>query len=1071
VSSLRDLRALGLAVLFSSASFAQQTQNPTPATQARSNYAEEPFVIEQYHTRVRFETDGTGLRELLVRIRVESVAGVQQLGQLAFGYNSANERLEINSVEVRKADGSMTSVPRDAVEDMTAPVARDAPIYTDYRQKHVTVPALRPGETLSYHVTTRIHTPLAPGQFWFEHDFSRDAIVLDEQLEVDVPRNRTIKLKTWPGREPAIREQGDRRLYRWKQANLERENADDAKSKKKARKAGEAPAIQLTTFESWEEVGRWYEPLERQRATPSDPVRAKAQELVRGRSTDVEKIRALYDYVAKNVRYVSLSFGIGRYQPHAAGEVLRNQYGDCKDKHTLLESLVEAAGLRAYPVLISSARKMDPDVPSPAQFDHMITAIPLGQDWIWLDSTTEVAPFRMLSANLRHKQALLIPIEKAPVGPAGAARLMETPNDLPFPATQRVEVAGQLSELGKLTAGVRYLLRGDTELLLRLAFRRTAQNQWKQLGQWLSINDGFRGEVSEVKVSDPAATEEPFQIEYKIAQPNYLDWSSKKSQLALPLPAFGLPEASEESQDAESIELGTPLEISTRVELELPRKYAARAPVSVAVMRDYAEYRSTYKVDASRVLAERYLRFRLRELPAARASDYLAFARAVRADEGQAVAIESTMAGAPTIPDTAKTEELYEAGIAALRNGHISTAVELLERVAKSEPKRKHVWNELGTAYSLQGKLDKAVQAFEKQIELNPYDEQAHLLLGISLGQQGRYAEAARPLKQQLELNPLDLRARAALGSVYLEQRKYAEALPEFEKAVALAPNESAMHVGLGQAYLNLGRSEQALAEFDKAVELEPTPNVWNNVAYQLSLRSVHLGRAQQYAESAVAATAAALRNVVLERLNPNDLRLVSSLAAYWDTLGWVHFQKGELDPAEKYIRAAWLLDQHGEVGDHLAQIYEKRGRKQDALETYAQALASARRVPESRTRLALLAGGENKIEPLLRGATEKLSEQRAVKLGKLLKESADAEFFVLLSSAPDGAKVEDVRFVSGSDKLRPLGEALRSARYPVLFPDQAPTKVVRRGILSCSAATGECVFVLLLPDFVNSVN
>jgi tetratricopeptide (TPR) repeat protein len=1068
VSRLRHLQALGLAALFSSASFAQQTQNPATATEVQSNYAEEPFVLEQFHTRIQFENDGTGLRELRVRIRVESVAGVQQLGQLAFGYNSANERLEINSVEVRRADGSMTSVPANAVEDMNAPVARDAPIYTDYRQKHVTVPALRPGETLTYHVTTRIHTPLAPGHFWLEHDFLKDAIVLDEQLEVDVPRSRAVKLKTRPGAEPAFVEQGDRRLYRWKQANLERETADGAKSKKKARKAGEAPAIQLTTFESWEEVGRWYEPLERQRATPSDPIRAKAQELVRGRSTDVEKIRALYDYVAKNVRYVSLSFGIGRYQPHAAGEVLTNQYGDCKDKHTLLESLVEAAGLRAYPVLISSARKMDPDVPSPAQFDHMITAIPLGQDWIWLDSTTEVAPFRMLTANLRHKQALLIPMGKVPGATGAPARLAETPNDLPFPATQRVEVAGQLSELGKLTAHVRYILRGDTELLLHLAFRRTPQNQWKQLGQLLSINDGFRGEVGEVKVSDLAATEEPFQIEYKIAQPNYLDWSSKKSQFALPLPAFGLPEASEDSED---VELGTPLEIAARVELELPAKYAARAPVSVAVMRDYAEYRSTYKVEGNRVLAERYLRFRLRELPAARASDYLAFARAVRADEGQSIAIEATTAGAPTIPETAKTDELYEAGIAALRNGHIPTAVELLERVVNSEPKRKRVWNELGSAYSLQGKLDKAVEAFRKQIELNPYDEQAHLLLGISLGQQGKYAEAVEPLKQQLELNPLDLRARAALGSIYLEQRKYAEALPEFEKAVALAPNQSAMHVGLGQAYLNLGKSEQALAELDKAVELEPTPNVWNNVAYQLSLRSVHLDRAQQYAESAVAATAAALRNVVLERLNPNDLRLVSGLAAFWDTLGWVHFQKGELDPAEKYIRAAWVLDQHGEVGDHLAQIYEKRGRKQDALETYAQALASTRRVPESRTRLAVLAGGENKIEPHLRGAGEKLSEQRTVKLGKLLKESAHAEFFVLLSFTPDGARVEEVRFVSGSDKLRPLAEALRSARYPVLFPDDTPTKLVRRGILSCSAATGECVFVLLLPDLVNSVN
>ncbi len=1082
----QGIAALGFAALLVSAAFARQTPRPDvagrsekPATSpgqtpapSKADYTGEPFVVEQYATRVQFENDGTGRQELLVRIRVQSEAGVQQLGQLAFGYNSANERLEIHSVEVRRADGTTTSASAEAVQDMTSPVTREAPVYTDYRQKHVTVPGLRPGETLTYDVITHIHTPLAPGHFWLEHDFLKDAIVLDELLEVNVPRQRAIKLKTQPGAEPTVVEEGDRRTYRWKSSNLKREAEDNTQSKKKSRKKTEAPAVRLTTFQSWAEVGGWYEPLERARATPTAEVRARAEELVRGRATELEKLEALYDYVAKNIRYVSLSFGIGRYQPHRASEILANQYGDCKDKHTLLEALVEAIGLRAYPALIHSTRKLDPEMPSPAQFDHMITAIPLGKDWMWLDSTTEVAPFRMLSANLRHRQALVIPMGTGHAAPERPGQLMETPSDLPFPATQRVEVEGRVSELGKLTAQVRYMLRGDNELLLRLAFRRTPQTQWKQLAQLLAFSDGFRGEVSEIKAGDPAATREPFQIEYHIAQANYLDWSSKKSQLALPLPAFGLPEAGEESEGApEPVELGTPLEIALRVQLDLPSKYAARAPVSVAVMRDYAEYRSSYKVEGSRVTADRDLRFRLREVPAARAPDYLAFARAVRADEGQSVAVESSIAGPPAIPETAKPDELYEAGMAALRSGNFPTAVELLERVVRADPKRKRVWNELGFAYSAQGKLDKAVESFRRQIELDPYDERAHLLLGVALAQQQRYAEAAEALRKQIELSPLDARARATLGVIYLEQRKYAEAVPELEKAAALVPNESAMHVSLGQAYLNVGQGDQALAEFDKAVELEPSPTVWNNVAYQLSLRSVHLDRAQQYAESAVAATAAELRNVALDRLTANDLRHVSGLAAYWDTLGWVYFQKGELAPAEKYIRAAWLLDQHGEVGDHLAQIYEKKGRLEDARHTYAQALAGARPPLETRARLIRLAGGEQNVPAVVRHAGEELSEMRTIKLGKLLKESASAEFFVLLGSAPGGARAEDVRFVSGSEKLRPLTPALRPAPYPVVFPDDTPTKLVRRGILSCSAPTGECVFVLLMPTLVTSVN
>ena len=81
-------------------------------------------------------------------------------------------------------------------------------------------------------------------------------------------------------------------------------------------------------------------------------------------------------------------------------------------------------------------------------------------------------------------------------------------------------------------------------------------------------------------------------------------------------------------------------------------------------------------------------------------------------------------------------------------------------------------------------------------------------------------------------------------------------------------------------------------------------------------------------------------------------LALVPSLIAYWDTLGWVYYAEGNLDKAEKYVAAAWALGQHGEVGDHLGQIYEKRGEKEKAIHTYALALSGLRPIPETRGRL-----------------------------------------------------------------------------------------------------------------------
>src|SRR5580704_16008956 len=212
-----------------------QTAEGKPADPAASqhDYSQEAFVVEQYRSIYRFESDGTGRKETIARIRVQSEAGVQQWGQLQIGYNSANERVEIAYVRVVKADGSVVKAGDDAVQDLSAPVEHEAPVYTDYRQKHVTVPGLRPGEVLEYDLLTVIHTPLAAGQFWTEYEFDKTSIVLDEEVDVDVPAGRAVKLKNKPGKEPVISEENGRRVYHWTNSHLEREDDDKNKDKDK----------------------------------------------------------------------------------------------------------------------------------------------------------------------------------------------------------------------------------------------------------------------------------------------------------------------------------------------------------------------------------------------------------------------------------------------------------------------------------------------------------------------------------------------------------------------------------------------------------------------------------------------------------------------------------------------------------------------------------------------------------------------------------------------------------------------------------------------------------------------
>ena len=1034
-----------------------ETKPADPATAFR----DEAFLVEQLRAVVRFENDGSERREQTARLRVQSDAGVQRLSQLVFGYSSANEQLEMAYVRVRRPDGSVVEATAADMQDLPSPVAREAPVYSDFREKHITVPGLQPGQELEYSIVIRTDKPLLPKQFWMEYSFEKQTIVLDEQLEINLPRRREIKLKTVPGFEPEVSDEGDRRLYRWKSSNLKRESDDDKKKKSKTSKP-ELPDVELSTLRSWDEVGRWYWDLQKDRTAPTAAIRAKAAELVKDKKTDLEKIAALYDFVATNFHYVSLSFGLGRYQPHAAGEILGNRYGDCKDKHTLLASMLQSVGLTAYPALMNSSRPIDPDVPAPSQFDHVITVVPLKTEYIWMDTTTEVAPFRLLAVSLRNKKALVIPADRP-------ASLVQTPADPPFPNHQLMELEGKISELGKLEATVRQTSRGDNELALRAAFRRTPSSQWKELVQTLDAFYGMPGEVSEVQGDDPADTSKPFHFQYRVALPNYLDWSARKTQPPVFLPLLGLPEADTETtdKDAEPLRLGAPAEVDVRLKLELPRRYLARAPVPVTVQRDYGEYRSTYSVDENRVTAERVLVTRVSELPATRARDYLAFRRAVHSDEEQKLQLETTLAGTPTIPENAKADDLHESALAAMRSRHFELAVELLQRVVTVEPKHKYAWNNLGRAYLAMQRTDDAIAAFQKAAEIDPYDEWAYNNLGLAYWRQQKYEEAVTAFRKQLELNPLDEFAHGNLGTMYVEWHKYADAAPELEKALSLKPENALYQVALGQAYLNLGQSDKALAAFDKAVELQPAPLVWNDVAYELSQRKVHLDRAQQYAESAIAATAAALRNVSLDHLRNEDLGLVGALAAYWDTLGWIYFQKGDLKPAEEFINAAWMLDQHSEIGDHLAQIYERRGDKGKAERLYAMALAADRPAAETRPHLAALVG-EQHVSAALDKYRGELARERTLKLGPLVKENAEAEFWVALAAGP---KVEGVKFIRGSEKLKPFSSALMAAHFPEPFPDSTPTHIIRRGVLTCSQAGSDCTFVLVVPEDVRSVD
>jgi tetratricopeptide (TPR) repeat protein len=305
---------------------------------------------------------------------------------------------------------------------------------------------------------------------------------------------------------------------------------------------------------------------------------------------------------------------------------------------------------------------------------------------------------------------------------------------------------------------------------------------------------------------------------------------------------------------------------------------------------------------------------------------------------------------------------------------------------------------------------------------------------------------------------------------VLLERHDYARAAAEFEKATILSPQNAPLQAGLGRAYAETGKANEAIGAFEKAAALSPSPETFHEIAFDLAEARLGLDKAQRYAEMAIADTMEHLRGADLAHVTDANLAEVRNIAAYWDTLGWVYFQKNDMDRATKYIRAAWLLSKDSQAGDHLAQIYERLGQKDRAIHGYALALAGPHATPETRARLMLLLKGNEQIGGLVDKAKPELEALSRVPVERLLAEDVQADFFLLLSRGEKTARVDAVRFINGSESLRRFADRLRVLDYGSVFPDQSNVKLVRRGTLTCSR-TGSCEFKFIPPEEVRSAD
>jgi hypothetical protein len=599
-----------------------------------------PFQIQLLETHIRFEANGDAHKEVHTIVKINNILGAHQFARLAFDYNRSFQQVEIPVVHISHANGGTSDVLPSAVTDAPNPVVEAFPAFQDVRVKAVRVLGLQEGDTIEYRVTTTTTKhPLAP-DFWLEHTFDRSGQVLHEIYELNLPghvqsttsgaasKNLVHVSVPWTEYRNTQEGQVERSILKW---NL----TEEAQLAEPEIKSGLVlPDILVNTFGSSFAVA---DRLSAQIPKFSDGDKNATESwLTIGGPLPIsamQKLRLSYELVSQRLTTVDLAPGAEGFRVRPAKEILASKYGTAEEKCYLFTQLAKSAGFSAEVVFYGE--QVSEDTSQRPAFQKVFVYLQDKDGVEAFDPSIEVAPFGMIAAQYRGKRVMSLSRHDA--GDYGF-NWLTLPEALPFRSHQLVGISAEISAEGQLSAKVKYTMRGDNELLLRVAFSQAPKEKWKDVANLLAISDGFRGQIVSVNASDPRETKDPFTVEYELAQPKFVDWSKTPVRIPALLPQIGLPDTTpttkSENLPAE-IELGTPLEVQTTMTLKLPPGTTVETPPGTSVSRDYATFASKYASAQNTVTASRHINFLKRELPADRAMDYNAFVRAVQNDQAQ----------------------------------------------------------------------------------------------------------------------------------------------------------------------------------------------------------------------------------------------------------------------------------------------------------------------------------------------------------------------------------------------------------------------------------------------------
>ncbi|MDD5194308.1 MAG: DUF3857 domain-containing protein [Candidatus Omnitrophica bacterium] len=373
-----------------------------------ANVDKEEAVTILSDESLEIKNDNTSTATIYMVQKVLKEKG-KTLAEIEINYDSTYEKVELEYARTITPGGKVVYAGKENIRDVSKYL--NFPLYSNARVFIISMPSVDVGSIIEYKAKIYSSKLINNDDFSFIFSLRGSCPSAKENFKLIVPKKSKTKFKLLNEQysaniplAPLVEETEANTIYSWHFEKIEPIIPE----------AGMPPisevnpAVIISSFDSWKEVYSWWQGLYKDKIILNDEVKKFAEDLTKNYPDDISKAKKIYEFCAKDIRYVAIEYGDGGYEPHRAVDIFWNRYGDCKDKAILLVAMLKAIGFEAYPVLIPTREVYSIDETfASANFNHAIAAMRYKGELIFMDATSSTTSFGDLPLDDQERKVLV----------------------------------------------------------------------------------------------------------------------------------------------------------------------------------------------------------------------------------------------------------------------------------------------------------------------------------------------------------------------------------------------------------------------------------------------------------------------------------------------------------------------------------------------------------------------------------------------------------------------------------------------------------------------------------------